>query len=431
MAVVLPRSFDYSQGTPSLPDGSTSNLITCRPISGNTFDPQGIIEVDLGNRGFADPKSFAIRYKVTAEGGATSGSAIAGTPLFAPFARVATLVGGASIDSISSYNLVAHVLTNLTYDIGQKYGLQSSLGFSNATAGNMMFLDGRFVAAGAGQTYTVGGPLLGLLLSSSEKMLPLFAMPQIRLQFTLDSLANIFCSELTGAGGVKAGVAFQISNFEFVYNMIDMGPTVEKMVYDMPAISIKAQGMSNSTIAVTNGASGSQSFVFNQRFASIRSAFACPTVSVANKWAEIVDLTNGNGSYQFVVGQIAVPQNPLSMNLNPSGCLQETRRAGGSLYDATNCFSINSTEFGKKVNDTLTDGLYYEPGKVIIGVNTNKLQTGDNAMFSGISTYNTPITLQVELGATPTNKVCNLNLILNYDAILQIDPKARQLAVRS
>lgn len=426
----LPKSFNLAEPIPSLPDGSMSNLITCRPVSGNTFDPQSIIEVDLGNRGWCDPQSIAIRYKVSCTAGATSGSAVAGTPVYAPFARLATLVGGASIDSISQYNQVGHVLTTLSLDVGQKYGLQSSYGYSNATAGNMMYLDGRLVAAGA-QTYFVSAPLVGTILSNSSKMLPLFAMPQIRFQFTLDSLANIFCSELTGAEGVKVATAFQIQNFELVYNMIDMGPSVEKMVYDMPSVSIKTHGISNSSVAVPTGSAGSQSFIFNQRFASIRSAFACPNATIASKWAEIVDLTNGNGSYQFVVGQVAVPQTPLSMNLNPSGVLQETRRASGSLYEKSNTFSINTTEFSKRINDVLTDDLYYEPGKVIIGVNTDKIQTGDNALLTGLSTYNTPISVNVEIGATATDKACNLNLILNYDAILQLDPKARQLSVRS
>lgn len=427
----LPKSFNLAEPIPSLPDGAQSQLITCRPISGSSFTPQSIIEVDLGNRGWCDPQSIAIRYKVDVTGEATSGSAVLGTPVYTPFQRVATLVGSAAIDSVNQYNQVAHVLTNGSLDIAQKYGLQSSYAYSNTTAGNMQFLDGRFCAAGA-SSYYASAPLIATLLTNSEKSLPLFALPQIRFQFTLDSLSNMF-AVTTGAQGVAMATAFTISNFELVYTMTDLGATVEKMVYDMgSSISIKTHGLSNSAIAVANGTSGSQSFVFNQRFASIRSAFACPSVAVGNKWADICDLTNAVGDYQFMVGNQAFPQAPLSMVLNNSGVQQETRRAFGNLYDKSNCFSINSTEWSKTVNGTVAaTSLYYEPGKAIIGVNLDKVQSGDHVMMSGASTYNTPISVNVNIGATATTQAANLNLILDYDAILVLDPRARQLSVRS
>jgi hypothetical protein len=51
-------------------------------------------------------------------------------------------------------------------------------------------------------------------------------------------------------------------------------------------------------------------------------------------------------------------------------------------------------------------------------------------MMSGASTYNTPISVNINLG-TATTAAANLNLILDYDAILVLDPRARQLSVRS
>ena len=91
--------------------------------------------------------------------------------------------------------------------------------------------------------------------------------------------------------------------------------------------------------------------------------------------------------------------------------------------------SINSAEFARNVNDAAVP-TYYEPGKFIVGVNLDKIQTGDHAMMSGASTYNTPISVNINVG-TATNKAANLNLILDYDAILVLDPTARQLSVRS
>ena len=428
----LPKSFNLSEPIPSLPDGAQSQLITCRPVSGGPFLPSGIVEFDLGSRGWCDPTSLSIRYTASATAQDASGCIMIACPVYTPFQRLSTLVGGASIDTISQYNQVAHVLVTGSYDVGTKYGLQSELGYSNATVGNMAFLDGRIDVGTGPFTYSVAAPLIGSMLANCEKQLPLFAMPQIRFQFTLDTIANMYTVMGTGAGVGSATLpsAFSITNFELCYTMSDLGAGVEKMVYDMGrSLLLKSHGLSNTAVSVAVGAVGSQSYVFNQRFASIRSAFVCPSLVVASKWAEIVDLTAGNGDYQLLIGNQAYPQAPLSSVNNRSGILQETRRAFGNLYSNTNSLSIDTTEFSRN-NSATVNTLYYEPGKFIVGVNLDKIQSGDHVMMSGASTYNTPISVNVNIG-TATTALSNLNLILDYDAILVLDPVARQLSVRS
>ena len=423
----LPKSFNLAEPIPSLPDGAQSQLITCRPLSGTFFSENSIIEVDLGNRGWCDPQSIAIRYRVTLSTDA-SGCAMVGCPVYTPFARVSTLVGGASIDSITQYGQVAQVLVCGNYDVSAKYGLQSCFGY--IAGSDMASLDGRVTAANqTGDTYTVSAPLLGTILTSCEKQLPLFAMPQIRFQFTMDSRSNMF-NIGTGAGATSSPTAFTISNFELTYTMSDLGAGVEKMVYEAGrSLLLKSNGFSNSAVAVPNGSIGSGNYVYNQRFASIRSAFVCPNATTGNKWADIVDITAGAGDYQLLCGQQAYPQSPLSTVQNRSGILQETRRAFGNLYDSTHSMSINTVEFSRPISATPVASTT-EPGKFIVGVNLDKIQSGDHVMMSGASTYNTPISVVVNCPIA-TVAAANLNLILNYDAILVLDPVARQLSVRS
>lgn len=433
----LPKSFNLAEAIPTLPDGAQSQLISCRPISGSNFTQQQIIEVDLGNRGWCDPKSISIRYKMLVNTD-VSGAAFIGVPVYTPFQRVSTLVGGASIDTINQYNQVAQVLVNGQYSIADKYGVQSGFGYTNGT-GNMQFLDGRAVLASTDDAstnaiFTLSAPVIGTLLTNCEKQLPLFAMPQVRFQFTLDSLANMSFIKLGAVGtGYSALTKVQISNFELVYTMTDLGAGVEAMVYGMGrSLSLKSHGISNSAVSVPSATSGSQAYVFNMRFASIRSAFLCPNRAdgAGSKWAEFSDITSNNGDYQLLIGNQAFPQTQLSTALNESGILQETRRAFGSLYDAKNSMSINTTEFSVNINDSSANLLYYEPGKFIVGVNLDKVQTEDRVLMCGASTYNTPITAVVNIN-TATTIAANLNLILDYDAILVLDPVARQLSVRS
>jgi len=435
----LPKSFNLAEPIPSLPDGATSQLITCRPISGGTFNQQAVIEVDLSNRGWLDPKSLSIRYKASNTVG-TGGSAMIGVPLYTPFNRISVLIGGGNLETISQWNQTCAVLVAGQYSVAGKYGLQQGFAYnvptdaSSNSTGNLEYMDGRADPSG-NNTYTAAGPILGSVFANSDKMLPLFAMPQVRFQFTLDSIANMY---FVGAATAQSAAfalpsAFSITNFELCYNMVDMGQGVEKMVYDLGRqISIKTHGTANSAIAVPSATSGSQSYVFNQRFASIRSAFICPNRAdgSGNRWAEIVDLTTSNGDYQLQIGNQAFPQMPLSTALNEAGILQETRRAFGNLYDSNNAMSINSVEFGKNINDAASTLTYFAPGKHIVGINLEKVQTGDHVLMSGASTYNTPISCVINCG-TATTVAANLNLILDYDAVLVLDPVARQLTLRS
>ena len=431
--VVLPKSFNLAERIESIPDGTTSKLISCRPISGGTFTQQQIIECDIQNFGWLVPSSLSIRYKMRVSTDA-SGAAFIGTPCFTAFQRVSTLVGGSSVDTINGYNQAMQLYVNGNLSVADKYGLQAGFGYTNTT-GNVQFLDGRAYGASVTDTDTwFSAPLYGTLLSSAEKNLPLFAMPQIRFQFTLDSIANMSFIKLGAVGtGYAAFTKVEISNFELCYTCIDMGAGVEAMVRGLgSAISIKSHGLSNTAVSIPSGTSGSQAYVFNQRFASIRSAYICSSRAdgAGSKWAEFSDVTNSNGDFQLTIAGTPYPPNVLSTSLNPSGILQELRRAFGSLFDHKNSMSVNTNEFAVDINDSSGNLLYYEPGKFIVGVNLSRVGDADKVMLSGVSTYNSPITANVNIN-TATTVAANMNLILDYDAILVLDPIANQLSVRS
>ena len=300
--VSLPKSFKLDEPIPSLPEGANGCLISCRPISGSPITAQSIVEFDLGTRGWLDPASLAIRYKVVYTGGAgAGGSVVIGTPLYTPFQRLQITANGTTIDSISQYNQVCHTLTNLNLGISEKAGRMNQYGWNPATAGNFQFLDGRLlnnvVTADPVDTTYLGGPL-HCILSQSEKMIPLFCVGNIRLTFTLDSLANMSYSGAIGAGVATAHADMTISNFEVVYNMVDLGVEVERMVKGMGSrLFIKSHSYNNSATAVATGATGSSSYVFNQRYSSIRSAFVLANQVVGSKSCDFCDLTSGSGDY--------------------------------------------------------------------------------------------------------------------------------------
>lgn len=421
MSIVLPSSLNYQQQLPALPE-CQSFTQTISPVNGSEFTQNSVIQFDLGSRGFIDPKSIYLRYKIAVTSATTAPQMIA-CPLYTPFVRLETIIGSQIVESINQYNQVAgHLLMNTTFSAAEKYGLQSALGYFGATVDPALSkMDGRILSAVTGETFYLSGPLLGSVLTNCEKLLPVFAMPSVRIQLTLDSIANMF--------NTNTPTDLKLSNVELCYSFIDFGGDVERMVLQMgPKLYIKSNSFSNTTTRVASGSSGAISLIYNQRFASIKSAFILFSGTGAtslNKWGDSYDPTQNDGDIQLFIGGVAYPQRPLSFKNNKTGILSELRRAVGSIYDRTNAMSINTVEFNYTGAQTTTTP---EPAKCIIGIELEKLNT-NGALLTGISSQNSPISVQVNT-STATATDYNVNLILNYDALLEIDLENRQVSIK-
>ena len=112
---------------------------------------------------------------------------------------------------------------------------------------------------------------------------------------------------------------------------------------------------------------------------------------------------------------------------NKAAFLQELRRSQGNLYDFKNSMSINSIEF-----EILENGApsYTQPGKFYIGIDTTKLGSGSSKnLLNGSSSQNSPINVLLNI-ANATTAARNLNLVLNYDALIEIDPSTSMVSAR-
>ena len=260
-------------------------------------------------------------------------------------------------------------------------------------------------------------------LSGCEKFIPAFATGGIRLIFTLDSNLNILSTTTNNP-------TFSITNFELVYDMIDFGPEVEQSVMSQPSIMIKSNGYANSSVNVPLGTTGSQNLVFNQRFASIRSAIALPSataisVVTTNGKFDSVDITTG-GQYSLNVGGITFLQGgPINFLLNKAGAMSELRKATGNLYDWSKSMSINSFEFDYTENSTTA---LTQPGKVYVGFDLNKINSASKNMLNGTSSQNSPINLVMNI-TTATATAKNIYLVLNYDCVFIIDPRTKMITL--
>lgn len=404
----LPQSVAYSVGSPSLPPNARSHEVVVRSSNGLTFGENQTIVFDLPNAGFCDPTSIYIRYKYAFTN--LVGAELKGCPVYTPIQRLACFAGSTQLESISQYNQVASMMVNLTHDVAQKYGVQASFGYLNDTGvPTLEQLDGRVLAVNEAGSFSAPLPCV---LSNCEKFLPLFALPQLRVELTCDTLANMFKTDV-----VAVPTGMTLSNVELVYKSVDLGADVEAMVRSAGMTHIKTQSIMNTASVLGAGVQGSVALVYNQRLASIKSAFiyCANTTADSNQQFDSVDITKSNGSYSITIAGTQYPSTAYNTALNKNGMLMALKQATGSVYSKDNNFSINSIEWGREDGDATT---LSASGKFIVGIDTEVL---DNAyIMSGISSQNSSITANIVCN-TATTDAHNIHLITSYDALLEID----------
>ena len=143
-----------------------------------------------------------------------------------------------------------------------------------------------------------------------------------------------------------------------------------------------------------------------------------------------MDITNG-GTYQIQIGSKCFPQLQLNAGTNESTFIQELRKATGNLYDHKNSMSINKIEFSQTdASITAAATVVSQPGKFIVGIDTTILGCGSSKnLLNGSSSQNCPLTVLLNI-ATALGAARNLNLVLNYNALIEIDPATSMVSAR-
>ena len=429
---VLPNSINYNEQLPSLSPSTQNYTQVLQPVNGAVFGQNQQITIDIPSRGFIDPQSIYIRYKITCSTTvSTAACSVLACPLYTPFARVETFINSQQVDSVQDYNVVAHAWTNLFLGVNEKYGNHFGFGYVGTDEG-IDKLDGRSLGTvNTTTSYFVSGPLVCTKLTSCEKFIPAFATGGIRLVFTLDTYANMFNAAFNAAIQTTGATPTALSNFEVVYDMIDFGPEVEQSVLSQPSIMIKSNGYANSSVTVPVTPGGTITLVYNQRFASIRSAIVLPSGTAVNAKTlngkfDSVDVTT-NGYYSLNVGGITFPQGgPISFANNKAGALSELRKATGNIYDWSKSMAINNSEFSY-LDDTATT--LVNPGKVYIGFDLNKVNSASKNMLNGTSSQNSPINLILNIATGMGANAKNVYLILNYDCVFILDPRTKMITL--
>jgi hypothetical protein len=425
---VLPKEIAYAATKPaSLPKGTSMISAVVAPSNGNSFFENGQIIFDLPSRGYLVPESVYIRYRYNVTTVASAGCSVRGTPVYQPFSRLETIIGSQTVESITNYNQLSHMLVNCRMNVAQKVGYSTALGIGTAaSAFTFDTCNGRLLPDSATTPFPVSAPL-GCLLSNCDHLYPLKHSPSVRIQLSIDSIANIFT-----ATTLPTSANFSITNAELCFDMIEFSQEVDNavasMVDERGKIMIKSQSYLSSGQTTAAVSQGSLEYIYNLRLASIKSLFLYPAgthTNSLNKFIDALDITASNGSYQFYVASLPYPPRPLSTALQKASILTELSAAFGPAHDLlTTNFAITPVNFAYINTSTTTVAA---PGMFFVGVNTERLSS-NSVMLSGVSSQNSPISLRVDLNTATTNSQ-TLQVIALYDAIIEVDVANKQVAV--
>lgn len=421
----LPREIDYLGSKPSsLPNGTSTISSVSVPSNGSSFTAGDIVQIDLPSRGYLNPASVYIRYRVVASGHAGT-TAVVGTPVYSFFTKLETLIGSQVVESINNYGQLCNLIVNSKMTPAQKVGVANAFGYAEASpsvALSNVNVNGGVIAATPATNY-YSAPL-NCILSNADKLVPLKFMPAVRVQLTIDTIANIYQSATTEP------TAFTISNIELCYDLTDFPADVDGAVASMTdangKLFIKSQSYISSGQTLASASIGNYEFIYNFRLASIKSLFLLPAGTAStNRLYDSFDCTTGNGSYQFFVASMPYPQRPLSTLQNRAGILMELGAAFGPAHDLiTSQFGSVPVNWSYATNGATT---IQAPAMFYVGTNTERLST-NAVMLSGVSSQNSPISVRLDIG-TATAAALTLQLIAMYDAVFEIDVANKQVAI--
>lgn len=433
MEVALPASVDFSRRQPELPDSTTSTLTSVSPNNGLSFVPGQQITFDLPSQPglYIDGKSLFIRYKV--EYTSTAGTAvIRRKPVYTNFSRLDEYIGGVPVNSIAQYNQVANMYVDLNYSISDVYGQQFSWGLKQSES--FADLDGVSLSAtAANNVLYVAAPLVCSFLQGTDKLFPTGAAAAIRIQLTVDTIANI-CNNSSDC------TAITISSPELCFSAINMGSHVDAMAFSAaPQLFLKTRCWANGTQGMPSTSSGQMSLVFNHRYASIENLYflstSSATAKAANLWGDSFNpmgINDAAGSLQITIGQSQYPQLPIYNLTGGRGSIQQyAREATGTLTDQRNTMAILQSHFSQYAGNS-TVSTTELPAKFYFVAPLSRLNPPSpyqqTSLLAGVSAQSTPIVVNLVAG-TAFNSNMVFNLIAEYSQLIVIDPATRQVSV--
>jgi hypothetical protein len=443
----LPIEMDYKLPA-SLPSAKNFE-IRVQPVNAQSFIAGNVVQIDLpcGRRGqYLDPTTTYIRFKTTyVHGGtaATDVSRLMGSG-YSPFIKQ-EVYGNNSVllESINEVGVLASTMLNIQLNDSDKRGLSSSMGFdftsganAGATAGHR--INNNNYAEGLVFEYAM--PILGILGSGTNKMIPIGAFYGLRFELTMDAPAN-YVKPFAGAATANLQIqSATITEFEFVGNVIELSPEAQSVIEmaNPQKIHIRSQTYRQATNQLTAASgAGTYDLLVGIRVSSLKSIFLCcsPANAAEGKYAGVnPNLDQGTC---FVIAGQNYPQRGLNPSGHPSDCFTELQKALGALSFSVFNGAINKIGYYTSSQTYGLCGAYNAvaaniqtaPNQFFLGIDTEVVARKDS-LLSGINVNSSPMFFRAQVGAALTNINHTLNFWGYYDVILEIDVVSKNIIAK-
>ena len=422
---------------PSLPSAKNTE-IRIQPVNAQSFQAGNVMQFDLpcGRRGqYLDPSSTYVRFKIDYT---QPGAGVVGTDFsyllgssYSPFIKQ-EVYGNNSVllESINECGVLASMLFNTQLNDSDKKGLSSAFGFnfvnnaysSSATAGHRIWND----ATTQGLTFEYCCPLIGILGSGTDKMIPIGAIYGLRFELTCDAVSN-FVKAVTA--NVVPG--YTISEVEFVGQVIELSPESQSIIENAnpDKIHIRSQTYRQaSNILNASAGIGTYDLLCGIRVSSLKSLYVACSPSNANEGKYSgVNPNLDQGTCWTIAGQ-NYPQRTISPSKHTADCFIELSKSFGALglaqfngCIAKNAYYVSSSAYGlcQAYNSTVAN-ILTTPNQFFLGIDLEVVQR-KNSLLSGINVNSSPLFFRAQVGQALSANNHVLNFFGYYDLILEID----------
>ena len=449
----LPSEMNYAL-PPSLPSAKSTE-IRIQPINAQSFTRGNVIQIDLptGRNTYLDPATTYCRFKITytSTGAIATDSGYLLGSSYSPFIRQ-EVYGNNSVllESINEVGVLANMLLNCQLNSSDKLGLSPSFGFSSGSVtaaelkapesnvGHKIFIADNLTGL-EGRAFDYAFPMIGILGSGTDKMIPLGALNGIRLELTCDDVLN-FTNTISA---VKLS-GYTISDFEFVGQVIELSPEANSLIAQAnpEKIYIRSQTYRQSSAILPSGAGvGTYDLLCGIRVSSLKSLYVqCYTSTLGELKYGSIFPNLGQGTCALING-LSYPQRTLDPCNKPGDAFMELQKSFGalSLSVFNGCITKpayyrSSTASGicqafNGTTPTVYNSITQNANQAYIGIDTEVVARKNN-LLSGINCNNTPMFFRAQIVNALAAVNHTVNFFGNYDVILEIDVASKSIIAK-
>jgi hypothetical protein len=340
------------------------------------------------------------------------------------FNRLDVLSQGQVLESIQNYNVLCNTLLDLQADgVAGATSMSVHLGTAFDNAGNYNIDKfGQTIAVNAVQDFAVPLALSGVLGPGLSKYLPVSKISDLRLELTLEAIAQ---AVVCGTVAAPLVANYQIQNPQLVLTYVELDPSMASQIESAThgRYIVSSESWRNYTTILPAARSG-DSVLIPARYSSVRTMLHTfrDTTNQTNAGASwlsarsnpFYSATGVLSSIQYAVGPVLIPQSPI--RFGTSEAWMQCQQAFHQLGSVTSASRCNYTNWNQS---NYYDGNAYNMGTFAIAQNFDSFLNKSESLTVGFNTIATPTFLNMTYPAAIASAQ-RMDTFCHFDMVLDI-----------